>query len=157
MVSASRFLKYCRFPFLWTFWFYHDLIVLFLPSFAVFRFSLFHGTFFSAKFHPYILTVFSWLSNSFSFLANKLILFMYIRCLISFFFFFFCDLWSSYLPFDFLSKWFYVIFAIRNNNGASAFPWKILRIFALDKPFLPAVSSTLQFYMIFLDIRHRQR
>ena len=49
----------CKFPFLQTFWFFLNLIVLFLLSFVFFRSTLLL-LFFYAKFHPCILTVYSY-------------------------------------------------------------------------------------------------
>ena len=47
----------CRFPLLRVFWYFLDMVVLFLSSFVAFHFHYYHGTFFYAKFHSYILTV----------------------------------------------------------------------------------------------------
>ena len=49
----------CEFHFLQAFWFLLDFVVLFLPPFVVFRFSLLHDIFFYAKFHPYVFTIYS--------------------------------------------------------------------------------------------------
>ena len=47
-----------KFPFLRAFWFFLDLIVLFL-SFVVFRFSWFTWHIFHARFHPFVITIFT--------------------------------------------------------------------------------------------------
>ena len=52
------FLGICRFPFLRAFWFCIDLVVLFLPSYVIFRFSLLAWYIFYGRFHPNILTVY---------------------------------------------------------------------------------------------------
>ena len=93
----------------------------------------------------YLLIAFIKVSNSVSFLANSLIPSIYIRWLI-----FSCDLWSLYPPVRFLSMCFSDIVAITKSNGDSATPWKVsLGIFTSAKLFPLAVSSTLQFSMVF--------
>ena len=104
--------------------------------------------FFNAKFHSYILTLFSMcirVSSSFSFFANSFISSIYIRWLI-----FTCDLLSLYPVVHFLSMWFSGIMAIMNSRSDSVSPWKIpLWIFISGKLFPPAVNSTLQFFTVF--------
>ena len=59
MVSASRYPSICRFHFLREFSFYRDLVV---PFFSHMWFATFHdehGTFFYAKFHSNVLTLYS--------------------------------------------------------------------------------------------------
>ena len=60
MVTLPIFSRTCDFPFLRVFWFFLDLAVLFLPLFVSYRFSLLTWQFFYAKFHSYILTVYSY-------------------------------------------------------------------------------------------------
>ena len=103
-----------------------------------------HDAFFDAKFHSYVLIVHSHL---FSFFANSLMSSMYIKWLI-----FSCDLLSLYPAVHFLSMWLSGIIAIMNGHGNSASPRNIpLWIFASAKLFHPAVNSTLQVFMVFLD------
>ena len=107
-----------------------------------------HGTFFYATFHSrlYILTACMRVSSSFSFFANSLMSSMYIRWLI-----FSCNLLSLYPAVHFLSMWLSGIMAIMNSKGDSTSPWKIpLWIFVSAKLLPPAVSSTLQVYMVIL-------
>ena len=108
-----------------------------------------HGTFFYAKFHSYALTLYS---NSeyerfqlfFLFFANNLMSSMYIRWVIS------CDLVCLYPAMHFLCMWLSGIMAIMNSKGDIASPWKIpLWIFVSANLLPPAVSSTLQFCMVF--------
>ena len=114
-------------------------------SFATFHNE--HGTFFYAKFHSYVLTVYSAcmrVSSSFSIFANHLISSMYIRWLI-----FSCDLLSLYPAAHFLSMWLSGIMAIMNSKGDSASPWKMsLWIFVSAMLLPPAVSSTLQVFIV---------
>ena len=92
----------------------------------------------------YILTACIGVSNSFPFLQ------IWCRPCIWGGWFFSCDIWSLYPPVHFLSIWFSGIIAITNSNNDSASPWKIrLWIFTSVKLFPPAVSSTLQFCMVF--------
>ena len=105
----------------------------------------------------YILTAWIKVSSSFSFLANCLMLSMYIKWLI-----FFCDLVSLYTPVHFLGMWLSGIIVITNSNGDSESPWKIpLGIFTSVKLFPLAVSSNLEFTLVFsinvvisMDILH---
>ena len=57
--SLPIFSSNCKFPFLRASWFFLDLVVQFLPSFDVFRFTLLVWQVFHVKFHRYILTIFS--------------------------------------------------------------------------------------------------
>ena len=115
-------------------------------------FATFHGeqgTFFSAKFYDnswlYILTACGRVSSSFSFFVNSLMSSMYIRWLI-----FSCNLLSLYPAVHFLSVWLSGIMTIMNSKGDSASPWKIpLWIFVSAKLLPPAVSCTLQVFMVF--------
>ena len=54
------FLSICSFPFLQTFWFFPDLLVLFLLLFVFSHFSLWTWSFFYAKFYSYILALYSY-------------------------------------------------------------------------------------------------
>ena len=70
---------------------------------------------------------------------------MYIKRLI-----FSCDPLSLYPAVHFLSMWLSGITAIMNSKGDSASPWKIpLWIFVSAKLHPPAVSSTIQVFMVF--------
>ena len=94
---------FCGFPFLWAFWFCLDLVVLFLPSYVVFHYSLFARHIFLNSISiswQYILTACIRVSNSFSFLAHNFMSSMNMRWLI-----FSCDLWSLSPPVHFLSMW----------------------------------------------------
>ena len=92
----------------------------------------------------YILTACINVSNSFSFLANRLMLSIYIRQLI-----FSYNLDSLYLAVHFLSWWLNGINALTNNYSESASPWKIaLWIFTTAKLFPFAVISSFVFFMI---------
>ena len=91
---------------------------------------------------PNVLTVYSdWISRFFSFLANSLTSFIYLR-----WFIFSCDLVSLYPAVNFLSMWLSGIIAIININGDNAPSWNIL---VSTKLFRPAVNSTLQVFMVF--------
>ena len=92
----------------------------------------------------YILTVCIRVSNSFSFLAKSLMLFMYIKWLI-----FSYDLLSLNPAVHFLRTWLSGIIAITNNNSCSSSPWNMpLWIFTPAKLCPPAVNSTLQVCMV---------
>ena len=108
-----------------------------------------HGTFLYAKFHSYVLTVYSncvsWSFQFFLIFANSLMSSMHFRWLI-----FSCDLLSLYLAVHFLNMWLSVIMTIMNINGDSASPWNIpLLIFVSDKLIPPAVNCTLPVFMDF--------
>ena len=146
-----QFRKYLYFSFPRGFWFFFlDLVVLFLLSFVVFPLLIISMAHFSAKFYPYIITVcphclFSGFHFLFSFLANTLMSSMYIKSLI-----FSCDLWRLYTTLHFQSMWLSETIAITNNNGDRASPWKIpLWIYASIKLFSPAVISTSRFEWYF--------
>ena len=122
--------------------FFLALVVLFLPSRVVSRFSLLAWRIFL------FWIPMSWLdiptarirvSSSFSFLANSFILSMNIRWLI-----FSSDLVSFYPLVHFLIMWISGIIAIPNYNGVDAFPRKIsLWSCTTAKLFSPAFSFTL--------------
>ena len=93
----------------------------------------------------YILTDCIRVSSSFSFLANSLMLSLYIRWLILS-----CDLWSLYPSVHFLSMWLSDIIDISNSNVDCASPWMIpLWSFTSVKLFPRAVSFTLKFSIWF--------
>ena len=85
MVSASNIPKYCKFPFLRVFRFFLDMVDLFLLSCVFCWFSLLAWHIFLCKIpslYPECIfshCIFSSASNSYSFLANSLMSFMYIR------------------------------------------------------------------------------
>ena len=59
------------------------------------------------------------------------------------------DLRSLYPHVHFVSLWLSGVIDIKNNNGDSASHWNIpLWIFTSGKVFSPAVSSTLQFFVV---------
>ena len=93
----------------------------------------------------YILTAFTKVSNSFSFLANSSKSFIHIRWLI-----FSCDSLSLYPPSYFLSMWLSgFITTTTNSNSDSASLWNIhLWIFTSAKLLLTAVNSTLQYSLV---------
>ena len=129
----------------------NSVVIWSFDSVSHMSFSTFHdehGTFFYAKFHSYVLTVYSnfvYESFQFSFIfANNLMPSMYIRWLI-----FSCDLLSLYPAVYFPRMWFSGIMAIMNSKGESAAPWKMpLWIFVSATLLPPAVSSTLQVFMV---------
>ena len=124
------------FPVLRGYWFFLDLVVLFLSSFDVFRFSFIAWQIFRAKYYPYIVTVNPVLGyNFFLYFANSLMSSMNIRWLVIF-----CDSWYVYPPVNFQSIWFSGVIAIINSKGDSASYWKItLWIFISVNLFPPAV------------------
>ena len=95
----------------------------------------------------YIFTACIRVFSSFSFLANSLMLSMYIRWLI-----FLCDLLSLYLAVIFLSMWLWHHHNY-DSNSDSASPWNMpLWTFASAKLFPPSINSTFQVLMgFFLD------
>ena len=126
------------------------MIVLFFLSCDVWRFSLIVWCIFLSR-NPspmswlYILITCIRVSSYLPFLANSLMSFLYSWSLVFSF-----DLVSLYPAIHFLSMWLSGIIAIINNNGESAFPWKApFWIFPSFRLFLPAVDSTLQFFMVF--------
>ena len=93
----------------------------------------------------YILTACMRVSIFFSFFANSLMSFIYIR-----WFIFSCDLLSLYPAAHFLRMWLSGIMAITNSKSDNVSPWKIpLWIFVSVKLLPLAVSSTLQVCMVF--------
>ena len=104
-------------------------------SFATFHYK--HCTFFYAKFHSYVLTVYSEcirVFSSFSFSANSLMSSIYIRWLI-----FSCDLFRLYPAVHFLTMWLSGIMAIMDSKGDRAALCKIpIWIFTSTKLLTPA-------------------
>ena len=144
-VSLLIFPSICKFPFLRTFWFCLDLVVLFLPFYVVFRFLLIAWRIFYSKFHSCISSL---PVLDFPILSNFWKTFWCRPCTLGGRFFY--DIWSLYPPVNFLSMWLSGTITITNSYGASAYPWKIsLWIFTSVKLFPPAVSLTLQFSMVF--------
>ena len=150
LMSASNILKYLYVSFslgVLIFSWFSNLIPFVMCRFPQFIISMAH--FSKSNSIPmswlYILTACIRVSNYFSFLANSLISFMYIR-----WFIFSCDLISLYPAVHFLSMWLSGIIAIINSNGDCASPWNIpLWIFVSTKLFPPAVNSPLQVFMVF--------
>ena len=61
-----------------------------------------------------------------------------------------CDLLSLLLALHILGMWMSNIMAITKGNGDIASHWNMaLWIFTSDEPFLSAVNSTLQVWMVF--------
>ena len=104
-----------------------------------------HGSFFYAKFHSYVLTVYSngvFESFQFFFIFCKK---FNVRWLI-----FSSDLLSLYPAVHFLSMWLIGIMAIMNSKRDRASSWKMpIWIFVSAMLLSPAVSSTLQVCMVF--------
>ena len=126
--------------------FFLDLVVLFLPSFVIFCFSLLALHIFLYQIPSLYLDCISSLS-----VLRFPVLFHFLQrircrlCTTGGWFFFSCDLWSLYLSVHFVSIWLSEI-AITNSNGDSAYLWKIpLWIFTSVKLF----PSALQFSTIF--------
>ena len=145
MVSASNISKYL---FLGVFWYFLDLVVLFLSSFVVYPlFTYLHGKFFYAKFYPlYIHHISSkpvvGFPVLFLFLANRLMTSMYICWL-------FLVIYNVCIV-HFLRMGLRGIIAINNSNGDSTSPWNItFWILTSAKLFHPVVRLTLQFFMLF--------
>ena len=124
------------------------VLILFLSSYALFRFSLW-------AWH-----IFLWQipSQCLHFISSLIILgFLILSCrkvwchpcrFVGYFFFFFCVLWTLYPPVHFLNMC--NIIPVTNSNVDNASPWNITHwIFTSFKLFPPAVSSTLHFSMIF--------
>ena len=110
---------------------------------------------FYAKFHSYILTLYSY-----CFVSVSPVLFAFLQILLCYIYIYiyiykiintFLWLGKILAPVHLQSTWLSNIIAIATNSGQSESPWKItIWIFTPARAWPPAINSTLQFSMTFM-------